>query len=378
MMEEVDLTTPGGGMFGHSRSYGNLQTVGAVCGPNGYSWSVQQFPTASRDGSTSVQITFDQNKTYWFDQSGASYVPAFGDLDVSLTQNVAAQTLTFAQNSGGQTETTIFNSLTAATNPGQFVSRTDARGVTTTVVSQTGGQINEVQRSYVIGTDTTIESLVYTYFNSPGTILLQSVSYRTQTYATAGGPGTNWSPVRQVTYTYCAANDPYGNGNLNDLQSASQQLPGVTGGWNTVAVDYYRYWRASDSAGFAHGLKAHFGPEAYRLLFNAGIDPTTAADSVLLPYADHYFEYDSNQRVTKEISAVCPSCPGGGTTSDLFAYYPNTSYPANGFNTWSIKTVQTLPDADRGLHELCRAADVEGQRRLDTARSEHVGHVLPV
>jgi hypothetical protein len=35
--------------------------------------------------------------------------------------------------------------------------------------------------------------------------------------------------------------------------------------------------------GFIHGLKVHFGPEAYRLMFNAGIDPATASDSTVPP-----------------------------------------------------------------------------------------------
>ena len=65
-------------------------------------------------------------------------------------------------------------------------------------------------------------------------------------------------------------------GSVNDLQSATQQLPNGTGGWNPVAVDYYRYWLSGSSTGFAHGLKMHFGPEAYRLIFNAGIDIETA------------------------------------------------------------------------------------------------------
>jgi hypothetical protein len=53
------------------------------------------------------------------------------------------------------------------------------------------------------------------------------------------------------------------NGSVNDLQSASQQLPNGTGGWNTVAVDYYRYWLAGASTGFGYGKcashRSHYG-----------------------------------------------------------------------------------------------------------------------
>jgi RHS repeat-associated protein len=158
--------------------------------------------------------------------------------------------------------------------------------------------------------------------------------------------GGSWVPIKQVLYAYYGASDT--NGSLNDLQSASQQLPDGSGGWNTVAVDYYRYWLSGSATGFAHGLKIHLGPEAYRLVLNAGLNPATASDTILKLYADHYFEYDpSTWVVTKEISAVCSTCTGGGTTSDLYSYTPNPRQPANDFNVWQSKTVQTLPDSSQ-------------------------------
>jgi hypothetical protein len=51
-------------------------------------------------------------------------------------------------------------------------------------------------------------------------------------------------------------------------------------------------------------------------MFNDGIDVDTAADSVVKPYADNYFEYDGSRRVSLETSAVCESCPGGGRAQD--------------------------------------------------------------
>ena len=150
----------------------------------------------------------------------------------------------------------------------------------------------------------------------------------------------------QAVYAYCGASDA--NGSLNDLKSASQQIPDGMGGWNTVAVDYYRYYLGGETTGIPHGLKMHSGPEASRLMFNAGIDLDTAADSVVLPFADHYFEYDpTSAAITREISAVCPSCPGGGTTSDDFVYSTNPRSPAPGYNVWATRTQQTLPDSSQ-------------------------------
>jgi hypothetical protein len=98
------------------------------------------------------------------------------------------------------------------------------------------------------------------------------------------------------------------DGTRNNLETATQQIPDGSGGWTTVDVSYYRYYIGTETTGIVHGLKMHFGPEVYRLLFNAGIDLDTASDAAVLPYADHYFEYDpGTDSVTNETAAVCPS-----------------------------------------------------------------------
>jgi hypothetical protein len=142
------------------------------------------------------------------------------------------------------------------------------------------------------------------------------------------------------------ASDPHGS--VNDLRTSTRQLPNGTGGWNTVAVDYYRHWLGTETTGILHGIKLHFGPESYRTMFNLGINLSTAADSTIQQYADHYFEYDpTSASVTKEIAAVCPSCPGGGTTSDLFSYATHTPATPGDFNAWVMRTEQTLPNSSK-------------------------------
>jgi YD repeat-containing protein len=358
VLEAQDITVPSGGWFGHTRSYGNRQAVGAVQGPNGYNWWVQQLPYAGSVSSTILQITISPKKTYWFDKSGTTFAPRYSFLDVRLAQNTSAGTLTFADNSQGKTETIVLSSST-----GQFISHTDGRGVQTSITSVSGGLINGLQRSFNDSSGViTTEQLIYNYGSGALTGILQSVTYQIQV-----GAGTGFVPVKQVAYTYYDASDP--NGNPKDLQSAAQQLPNGSGGWNTVGVDYYRYWIASSTYGFVHGLAMHFGPEAYRLIFNLGIDITNnadAPDTLVQPYADHYFQYDSSWRVTEEISAVCPSCPGGGTTSDTYLYTPNTSYPGDGYNTWKMCTTQTLPDGSKIVVYSNYAAQVMLKVRIDS------------
>jgi RHS repeat-associated protein len=333
ILRQTDISVPGGGYFGHRRSYGNTPG-GAHVGMNGYNWWSSEIPYAVAAGASTVAIVFDYTRTYWFDKIGGNYVPRYGFLGVSLVENTTTKQFTFVDTSNAKMQTTVFNSLVAS-NPGRFISQTDWRGVQTTVASWTSTAI-VLQRSFTTGAGTITESLTYTLSGG----YLQSVQLQRQV-----GSGTPTS-VEQVVYVYYSGSDP--NGVTGDLKSASLQLPDGVGGWNTVATDYYRYWLSTSEKGFAHGLKIHLGPESYRQLLNAGINPDTASDGAVLPYADHYFEYNpTTYAVTREKSAVCPSCPGGGTTSDQFAYTPNPHYPGDGFNTWKMKTTQTLPDSSQ-------------------------------
>lgn len=338
LLSQTDISVPAGGFFGMERSYGNRMSSTVYNGPAGFNWWTTQLPSVITIAPSTIGVVFNPNRIYWFDWSGSVWIPRYAFLHATLVEDTVAQTLTLTRILDTGIEVTVFNSLSATTNPGQFVSQTNSGGVQTTIASQTGSQVNELQRSFSVSGTTTVDSLLYTYYTSGSASgNLQSVTYRRMV-----GSGS-WTPIKQVSYAYYGSSDA--NGSLNDLQSASQQMPDGSGGWNTVAMDYYRYWLSGSSTGFAHGLKMHFGPEAYRLMFNAGINLETAADSTVLPYADHYFEYDPNTHaVTKEISSVCSTCVGGGTTTDQFAYSSNPRTVAPGFNTWQTKTVQTLPD----------------------------------
>jgi RHS repeat-associated protein len=338
VLSETDIAVPDGEQFGQQRVYNNKVTFDGFCG---YNWFINQLPLAeaSTKFGSSVAIIFNPQRRHLFTKLGSTYTPAYPRmLHVSLVEDTIAQTLTFSRHSNGTVETTVLNSLSASDAPGQFVSSTDSRGVTTMVTSRTGIQINEVQRSYTVGSNTITDSLVYTYYSSGLAVgRMQYITYRRRT---GSGP---WNYVSQVVYGYYGDSDS--NGSVNDLQSVTKQMPDGLGGWNTIAVMYYRYYLSGATNGFAHGLKLQFGSEAYRRMFNAGIDLSTASDATVKPYADHYFEYDSSSHsVTLEIAAVCPSCPGGGTTTDIFEYIDNPHSPAHDYNNWQVKTIQTLPD----------------------------------
>ena len=76
-------------------------------------------------------------------------------------------------------------------------------------------------------------------------------------------------------------------------------------------------------------LKYLFNAQSYaRLVTALGSNLSSLSDSAVAPYADNYFEFDSSQRVTKEIvqGQGCSSCSGGQGTY-LFAYSTSAFAP---------------------------------------------------
>ncbi len=109
--------------------------------------------------------------------------------------------------------------------------------------------------------------------------------------------------------------------------------------WVDLETTLYRYYTAasSGSIGFVSGLKYVVGPEAYRRLSadpNVS-DPLLAPDSIVAQYADNYFEYDSDRRVTKSVVAA-----------GLRTYLVATTLSGNtdDYNNWFRKTTTTRPD----------------------------------
>jgi RHS repeat-associated protein len=154
-----------------------------------------------------------------------------------------------------------------------------------------------------------------------------------------------WTVVRQAAYAYYDGAAPYGN--LGDLKTAAVE-DGATPAPHVLDTTYYRYYTAADAgtSGYVHGLKYVFNPPSYARLVAAVGTPFTATDTQVTPYADDYFEYDVLQRVTKTVvqGAGCSSC--GGTGQGTFTYGYTSSSNPNGYNSWSSKTVETLPDGN--------------------------------
>jgi hypothetical protein len=155
----------------------------------------------------------------------------------------------------------------------------------------------------------------------------------------------SWVTEREAEYDYYVDTDNYGN--LGDLKTAT-----IKDGAGTVLdTTYYRYYKPSESNGYQHGLKHVFYPASYaRLVEEQGSDVDNLADTVVAPYADHYFEYDLFRRATKEIAqgAGCSTC-NGGQGSFTYSYTERSSTAPDDINNWKIKTVETLPDGNQNI-----------------------------
>jgi YD repeat-containing protein len=89
-------------------------------------------------------------------------------------------------------------------------------------------------------------------------------------------------------------------------------------------------------------------PKSFGRLAADYTDPYSVTDTQLASYADYYFRYDSQQRVTMEVAQGegCSLCSAGlGTYT--FSY--TTSSNTDSVNKWKVKTTETLPDGNQNI-----------------------------
>jgi RHS repeat-associated protein len=264
----------------------------------------------------------------WFDLVGSDYVPRYGAL-YGLVHDTSAQVFRLLFPNGEMMEFYDFDQTDHP--PGIFKSFTTIGGQVLSVTSYARTSPAEVQRTL----GSTIESFLYAH-NAHNQ--LTSVTLRRKV-----GSGS-WTSIRRVVYAY------YGTGSSDglhgDLKTAElQQLSGTT--WQTLTTRYYRYYiDTAGGKGFAHGLKFVLDPEAFRRLSAdpSVSDPFTASDATVAQYADYYFEYDSQRRVTKEITEA-------GTRTTTFSYTSSSEGSSSAgeidFNQWIRRTVETRPDGSQ-------------------------------
>ena len=298
----------------------------------------QPILTRFDDGDTFALVA-DGHTAYYFDRDGTDYDPRDFQQH-TLRFDAVAEEFVFTDNTGAEFRFYDFAEGVSSHQQGQLKSYRDAAGnVITLSYDADTGLLAESVRSSTVGSTTITESLLYAFYTSGDSHgMVSSVTLRRKENS------GSWATVRKAEYAYYDADDTYGN--RWDLKTAT-----IKDAANSVLdTSYYRYYTPADlTTGYEHGLKYVFKPASYaRLVAAEGSNLDAIADEDAAPFADHYFEYDSLQRVTKEIAqgAGCSACTGGQGTFELNY---SESVNADDYNAWAVRTVESLPDGNENI-----------------------------
>jgi hypothetical protein len=290
------LTSTGfGKMIGQSLTWSNISgfsdsylTNGS---PNGVGMVNSGLPSLQQflPGGNIVAVS-SGTAALWFDyqQSGAYTAEFYEGTEYALQADGSTGDFLLTDAQGDSVRFYGFGTSLPLAQRGQFKSFTDPYGDTISVTSHSGsGQTTEVQRSVVSAGVTTTESFLYSYITTGDLAgLVQNVTLRRQ--VGAGG----WTTIRQAAYTYYDGQSS--EGRYGDLET--EQIEDAVG--NVLDTTYFRYYLPGEANGYTDGLKYYFGPAAYARLAAAVGNPLSASDAQVAPYADHYYQYDTSQRVT--------------------------------------------------------------------------------
>ena len=141
-------------------------------------------------------------------------------------------------------------------------------------------------------------------------------------------------------------------GLVNAWSDAGSASPGTTiAPVALTGTTYYRYYTPASAGtiGYVDGLKFVVGPQAFARLADSlpvtlmgATTPFTATDAQLAPFASAYYQYNSQEQVSQEVLAGAGGTSTGGLGAYTFSYANSDN--GSGFNIWSTKTTETLPD----------------------------------
>jgi RHS repeat-associated protein len=324
-LEETDLTFNGFGRpWGVTRSYGNVFEKD-YNGEVGINWWVNQNPYLIAGGAgslpDSIQVVFSPSTQLLFRKQTPSndYAPAFGTRSTLRWDGTNSEFI-FVDTLGRQL---VFNAFTGTTS-GKLKAALDSGGSRIDAAYNSNGTLQRFARN-----DGTTPAPLWTGFsynyNSDDATKVDSIELSIE-----------GDSIRRSSYEYYGDFDPYGlEWNLKKV--VVEEFVDAT--WQEITTSYYRYYKNNTATGFKNGLRFVVGPEAFRRLLAAGLDPLEASDLQITPYADFYFEYDSSRRVSFERL-------DGGAKQYGFEYYANPS-SVNDVNAWTLRTTENFLDGSR-------------------------------
>ncbi|PHS02287.1 MAG: hypothetical protein COA78_21630 [Blastopirellula sp.] len=291
----------------------------------GYNWFSPAQPQITKDSSENIFVT-TAGGTRRFTLNGEVY-QAEDDNRGSLVLNSSNCSFEYEPNCPGSDGT-----LYSFDNTGGFRRITAPGGNEIRTTNNSDGNIAEQYAEVVQDGKTIKSSVIYDYFDSgDNSGLLKSVTEKRSFNPT--------TELNRIVYTYYGSDEEFGL--TGDLKTATKQM--LHGDeWIDLEASYYRYYKAGDANGFEHGMKYALKNRAFHLLQDDPqvSDPFSASNEKIAEYADTYYEYDANQRVTKSVT-------NGG--KDTYTFSATTSAHADGFNNWKTKTTVTNPDGSQEI-----------------------------
>jgi RHS repeat-associated protein len=281
-------------------------------GVNGNSWLIPAERRAFSAGPGHLMIVGGVDTSLWFSKVGDEWVANYGTVERLKGDPFDNNFMLIDPLTGTQE---VFMGLGAGKMAGRLLEIRSPGGTTSHILRTTAGNIS----SFKVGSGQ--HSFEYVY------------QYNVQDQLWKVTQKVDDVPVRRAVYTYHQGSD---HGSMGDLKLVEVET-WKNESWVNLTTRYYRYYiDQAGGTGFRHGLQFVVGPEAWERLEAAQIDPENASAEELHAYADNYFEYDSQRRVTREIVA-------GGSREYAFEY--DRSYSVNHDpNQWFYKTTEKRPD----------------------------------
>lgn len=277
--------------WGYTRSWSNRLGID-YDGPYGVNWFLKEVPLLVQNGPNTLALIGVVPSTLWFDLTAGVWKSRFQNRG-TLVANSAGHQFIHTDLRGKRT---VFHDFTVATGlQGKFLRSMDPHGGTAHTVEAQYDTSSRLEKLTQSATGIGTVSYEYAYHNS-GAQINRLIS------ATLV---VNTANVRRALFEY--HDNGSANGVISDLKQVAVetwQSPcgGGAAAWSPVQKTYYRYYTAASATGYARGLKYVVNPDALARMTAASLNPDTATDTQVAAYADHYFEYDSTRRVTKEVT----------------------------------------------------------------------------
>jgi hypothetical protein len=252
-----------------------------------------------------------------------------------LTHDSGSDTYALLSSDGTKYTFNGFNTSSLGPGDGRLTSITDPGGNQTTINYQSGdaARVDYIARQNSSGNDAERWNFAYTTStdypsDSADQNLVKSVTWQSK----RNGAGS-YTTVRSANYSYYLSSTTDPGGSAGDLKLVTIKDASS----NTIDEKYYRYYTGS-----FHGLKYVFEPEAFaRLKANDSSWATETSDTTLKTYANDYFEYNGDKKVTTHIVHRADVPAGDQGT---FTYSYSTSSFGISIGNWKYKTVETHDD----------------------------------